>query len=107
MRVRPESLELGDATVSADLARAPEQGWLATVLLVRGPGSPRIAASDVDVQLIDAAGTELAVLERPTGELVEAGGSLGTTANATFRFGSSAAVPAELIVRLWDATGRF
>ncbi|MGA7412018.1 MAG: hypothetical protein WBW33_16185 [Bryobacteraceae bacterium] len=58
-----------------------------------------MSGNEVDATLLDAKGTSFKVLERPTGSLATAGGSLGDSANAVFRFqGSGLGPPAELVV---------
>jgi hypothetical protein len=81
--------------------------WDVTVVFSRAADQPPIPASDVNAQLLDAAGNPLKVVERPQRALVEAGGSLGTSANALFKFEASKAEPAVLAVTYRDQTVRF
>jgi|DewCreStandDraft_5_1066085.scaffolds.fasta_scaffold00317_22 hypothetical protein len=106
--LEPSSLPLSNVSISAllQLERATNQ-WVVTVVITRAAGQPPIQARDVDAQLLDSQGGPLPVLERPSGPLVEAGDSLGMSANALFRFADTAAVPAELIVTYEGQPVRF
>lgn len=99
LRTDPPSVDLPDGVLSAVVAPAePDSGWRLTVVIARGPDEPRLDARDVDAELEDAAGCRLPLIERDRGLLVDAGGSLGTSANAVFRFGVGSAPPAALRV---------
>src|SRR6266571_8794895 len=94
------------ARLSADDAT---KHWIATVLILRHhdeEGASPVEGDDVSARLIDDQGSELPLVERPSGPLVEAGGSLGVSANARFHFASGTR-PAELIVDFAGTTCRF
>lgn len=106
--VEPQSASIDGMSVLAKLERSTSgDQWDATIVFSRAADQPPIPATDVDAQLLDAAGTPLKVLERPERALVEAGGSLGTSANARFRFEASKAEPATLAVTYRGQTVRF
>ncbi len=106
--VTPSEQLCGSVSISAllRLDRATNQ-WVVTVVITRTAGQPPIQGRDVDAQFLDSRGRPLSVLERPSGSLVEAGDSLGMSANALFRFADATAMPAELIVTYEGQSGRF
>lgn len=97
--ITPSAQPLGSASLSAllRLDQATNQ-WIVTVVITRAAGQPQIQGHEVDAQLLDSQGRPFAVLERPSGPLVEAGDSLGMSANALFRFEAPSVTPAELAV---------
>jgi hypothetical protein len=100
----PQQADLHDSSVSVSIAPAAD-GWEVTVLFARRP-STAIDGNEVDVELLDAQARAMRLAERPTGPLVEAGGSLTTTANAVFRFAGSAP-PSAVVVRWAGEEARF
>jgi len=96
--VRPPAVDLTDVTVSAVLRAAPGDGWDVTVVVSRAPGQPQLPATDVTAVLVDSGGQPLPLLDRDQGLLVEAGGGLGVSANAAFRFAPGSNPPARLTV---------
>jgi hypothetical protein len=100
----PRQAEIRGATVHIDISPA-RGGWTVTVLFVRRPTIP-IEAATIDVELADAHGLAMPLVDRPNGELVEAGGSLSTTATAVFQFTGSAQ-PREIVVRWTGEAARF
>ena len=106
--VKPFSLPIGMTTVSAVIRLDQSNNcWDVTVVLTRTPGQARIHSSEVDAQLLDNKGIALKLLEHSSGTLVEAGGSLGTSANAQFRFVDSSVVPTHLLVTYHNQEVRF
>lgn len=104
----PPSVALPDGVLSAVVAAAEGgDGWRLTVVIARGPDEPQLDAGEVDAALEDAAGRQLPLVERDHGLLVDAGGSLGTSANAVFRFGAADGPPAALRVRFRGRTADF
>ena len=81
--------------------------WNVTIVFSRSAGLPAMQGQDVDVQLIDSNGAVMPVVERPSGPLVEFGGSLGNSVNAAFSFRSSHLEPKELVVTYQGEAGRF
>lgn len=106
--VTPSEQPLGNASISAllSLDRAMSQ-WIVTVMITRAAGQARIQGHEVDAQLLDSQGRPFAALERPSGPLVEAGNSLGMSANAQFRFEAPSVTPAELTVTYQGRAVRF
>jgi len=106
--VEPFSLPLGEMNISAviQLDRIANR-WDVIVVFSRFPDQAPIQGEEVDVQLLDDHGMALKVLERPSGPLVEAGGSLSTSANALFRFQDSGTTLSELLVTYQVQTVRF
>jgi hypothetical protein len=100
----PRQVEIRGATVHTNISPA-RGGWAVTVLFVRRPTIP-IEGATVDVELTDAHGLAIPLVDRPKGVLVEAGGSLSTTANAVFHFADSAP-PREIVVRWAGEAARF
>ena len=100
----PQQVEIRGATVHVDVSPA-RGGWAVTVLFVRRPAIP-IQGAAIDVELTDADGLAMPLVDRPEGELVEAGVSLSTTANAFFQFAGSAP-PREIVVRWAGEVARF
>lgn len=106
--VEPTSIPIGDTSVTAQIRLdQPGDQWDVIIVISRAPGLDPIQGQEVDAQLIDAQGSSMKVLERPTRLLVEVGGSLGTSANARFRFQDSTAVPERLLVTYQDQTASF
>ncbi len=106
--LEPKSTSVGGMSVLAKLERdASADRWNATIVFSRAPDLPPMPGNEVDAQLLDAGGASLKVLERPSGALAEAGGSLGNSANAVFRFQGSKVEPAELVVTYRGQTVRF
>jgi hypothetical protein len=107
----PPTVDVDDESVAARLA--PDnagESWIATVLILRHQGEEsgsRVEGDDVSARLMDEQGRELPIVERPSGPLVEAGGSLGVSANARFHFRATGAKPAELVVDYAGRTCRF
>jgi len=89
--------EIEGATVHVDVASA-QDGWAVTVLVTRPP-AVGIDAADIEVELLDAEGKPLPLLDRPRGALTDAGGSLAATATAVFRF--AATTPPRTAVVHW------
>lgn len=100
----PRQAEIGGATVHIDISPV-RGGWAVMVLFLRRPAIP-IDGAAVDVELTDRHGLAMPLVDRPTGELAEAGGSLSTTANAMFQFAGSAR-PREIVVRWAGEAARF
>jgi hypothetical protein len=97
--IHPPSYVIGDETISADLRRdSRTDSWEVTVVIARAPGQDLLPADAVEVQLIDGAGETIELLAGPSAPLVEAGGSLGVSANANFRFGDGSRQPFGLVV---------
>jgi hypothetical protein len=105
----PPAIDFDDESVAARLSSDADDSWIATVLILRRreDGAARVEGDDVSARLIDEQGSELPVVERPSGPLVEAGGSLGVSANARFRFSATEARPAELVVDYAGSRCRF
>jgi hypothetical protein len=104
----PFSIPLGENSISAVLG-FDESGkcWDVTVVIQRASGQPQIRGDEVKAQLSDERGAELQTLTQASGLLVEAGGSLGTSANAQFQFESSDAAPSCLLVTYQGQTVSF
>jgi hypothetical protein len=95
----PPTVDVGDESIAVRLAPDEAGGWIATVLILRRADSgSRVQGEDVEAHLTDGDGRELSIVERPTGALVEAGDTLGVSANARFRFAETGARPAALSV---------
>jgi hypothetical protein len=62
---------------------------------------------EVEAQLMDPSGHAFEVSKRPSGLLVEVGGSLGTSVNADFAFADAEKTPESLLVSHRDQTVRF
>jgi hypothetical protein len=104
----PFALALGAASVSATLTLDPApQLWNVNVVISRQPNQPPVDASEVDAKLFDAEGHEMEAIERPKGALAEAGTSLSSSVNAPFKFRSTKAAPAILVVGFRGATVEF
>jgi hypothetical protein len=96
---QPSSIPLGDDSVSAELGRdRPANRWEVTVIVSRAPDQKLVHGSEIEAQLLTEDGAGLPVLDHPTGSLVEAGGSLGMSANAVFGFRDSGTLPTRLRV---------
>lgn len=106
--VEPFSQRIGEHEVSAviDLDRSNDR-WDVTVVLSKDPDQPPIEGGEVEARLIDDRGEHAAVLRRPSGPLVEAGGSLSASANAPFSFEHSGGVPDQLLATYQGQTVRF
>jgi hypothetical protein len=102
----PFSLPVDESSISA-VAHEADGRCSVTVVVSRAPGLPPIDGSELEARLFDGASNELPVLRRPQGELVEAGGSLGVSANATFEFETRAAAPEVLEVGYAGEVVRF
>jgi hypothetical protein len=99
---------LDDVSVSAVLNLDRDRvRWDVTVVLSRKPDQEPVQGSEVQAQLLDQHGVPLKALERPSGPLAEAGGSLGMSANAPFRFAATETAPGGLTVTYRDQTVRF
>lgn len=97
--VEPLSLPLGKITVSTLISLNQSNDiWDVVIVFARVPAQNLIKGDEVNAQLLDSQGTALKMLERPSGSLVEAGGSLSVSANALFRFQGSNSAPAHLVV---------
>jgi hypothetical protein len=103
----PSSHALSDASISAEVRRAPSGDWEVIVVIVRAPDQTLIQPSEVGARLLDEHGKELALLTSPSKPLAEAGGSLGVSANARFEFADCGRLLAELVVRFRDEEVRF
>lgn len=106
--VEPFSLPIGMTEVSVVISQnQPNNSWDVTVVLTRAPDQALIHSSELDAQLVDDKGIALKLLEHASGTLVEAGGSLGTSANAQFQFEDSNIIPAHLLVTYQNQEVRF
>jgi hypothetical protein len=106
--IEPFSQPLGEVTVSAELGHdTSADQWDVLVLLTRKPDQAPVQGCEVDAQLLNEGNVPLKELQRPTGPLVEAGGGLGMTANALFRFQDSVAAPTQLVVTYRGQTAHF
>jgi hypothetical protein len=106
--IEPVSRVFSDVIISAVLKyQSKNDTWDITVILGRTPGQELIKGKEVDAQLIDRGGKALTVIERPNGLLTEAGGSMGVSANARFRFQGSKERPGQLIVTYHRQTALF
>jgi len=104
----PSSIPLGDVSVSAEIGRdRPEERWEVTVVISRAPDQELIQGGEIEAHLLTENGTGLPLLDHPTGALVEAGGSLGVSANAVFGFRDSAILPTRLRVTYRGETAVF
>jgi hypothetical protein len=105
---QPSSIPLGDVSVSAELGRdRPAERWEATVVISRAPDQELILGSEIEARLLTEDGTSLPLLDHPSGALVEAGGSLGVSANAVFGFRDSGILPTRLRVTYRGETADF
>jgi hypothetical protein len=106
--VEPWSRDLADASVTAVLEPGPHGDELTVVVAIsRANGLPPLAGEDLDVRVVGTDGEPWALVEPPSGPLVEVGGGLGVTANARARFRSGDAPPAELHVSLHGSHEQF
>jgi hypothetical protein len=106
--IQPSSIPLGDVSVSAEVARDRAAGrWEITVVISRAPDQQLIQGNEIAAQLLTKDGTSLPPLDHPTGPLVEAGGSLGMSANAVFGFQDSGTLPTGLRVTYRGETAVF
>jgi len=104
----PVEVTVTGGTVSAIVEPEPDGSWLVTVVISRSPPPPAaIDGADVDAELFGSDSRALPQIERPTGRLVEAGGSNSTSANGSFRFAHAYGPPAELEVRWQGYFARF
>jgi hypothetical protein len=101
----PQQAEINGATVYVNVARELE-GWTVTALFGRRPPTAPIDGEAVEMELVDASGITMPMLDHPRGPIAEAGGSLSTTANAVFRFGGPEP-PSEIVVRWEGGSARF
>jgi hypothetical protein len=108
LTVEPRSITLGEVSVNAVIrSESSPQRWQVIVVLSRAPNLPAVQGDEVEAQLFDACGTPLRLVERPQGDLVEVGSSLGTSVNAGFRFQDSGTTLARLLVHYQGNTARF
>lgn len=106
--VEPFSQSLTEVSVSAVLRHdRPARTWEVIVALAYAPDRNSVNGDEIDAQLFDTEGAPLNLLERPSGLLPGAGGSLGMSSNARFLFQDSAAPPGELHVTYQGETSRF
>jgi hypothetical protein len=106
--VSPSSVDADNATLSVVVEHAADsQTWYVRVVITRPPDQPRLTAEDVDAKLTAADGHSLPLVRRDRGALVEAGDSLGMSANADFRFASSGHPPSRLTVTCQGTTAEF
>jgi len=101
----PSHAEVSGATVYVNVT-AENGEWVVTALFVRHPPTVPINGADVKMFVSDMAGLAMPVLHRPAGVLTEAGGSLSTTVNATFRFAGTEP-PSEVVVQWAGESARF
>jgi hypothetical protein len=107
-RTDPPSHHLQEATVSLALRSGASADEIeAVVVITRAAGQPRIRAEDVEAALLNGEGKPIPPVSRPEGLLVEAGGSLGMSANATYRFLLNGRTPSALVVRYGGRELRF
>ncbi len=105
---QPSSIPFGDVSVSAEIGRdRPTDRWEVTVVVARAPGQEAIKGSEIEAQLLTDSGESLPVLDRPSGPLVEAGGSLGMSVNAVFGFLDAGTIPTQLRVSYRRQTADF
>lgn len=106
--VEPFSQSVGGHEVSAVVTlNRLDDHWDVTVVLSKDPDQPPLEGGEVEAQLVDDQERQLTVLRRPSGPLVEAGGSLGASANALFSFGDIGVTPTRLSVTYRGQTVRF
>ncbi len=106
--VEPQSLPIGNTSVYVEVSsEQASDNWNVMIVFSRAPNQAPIQGQQVKVQLLDNRGVPLEVLERPSSTLVEVGGSLGTSANALFRFQNTKSTPAQLLVTYQEQTLRF
>jgi hypothetical protein len=87
LAVVPRSIGLGEATISVEVTRNDAQAeWRVRVIITRRDDQPRLQGDAVETRLLRADGTLLRQIAGATGLLPQAGGSLGMSANADFRF---------------------
>jgi hypothetical protein len=96
---KPFSIEFNQCSVSAVIKfNQANSSWHVTVVINRRPGNPQIKGEEIDARLLSYTGVELKILERPKGQLYEAGGSLGVSTNVFFQFQSDSDKPSRLEV---------
>ena len=99
----PTHLKVGEATVSARV-RLLDGHWELIVLINRAPEQPPLATADLQVQMLAEDHSPMPLLSAPQGQVLpEAGGGLGTTANARYRFDAGRGRPAQLVIQ-WRST---
>lgn len=104
----PFSHPIGDDNISATIRlEQPADVWAVTVVIQRAPDQRAIDGQAVSAQLFDENGVPLKLVRRASGPLAEAGGSLGTSANAIFQFQGSQSLPLELRVTYQGLTVTF
>jgi hypothetical protein len=104
----PFSIPIDDVTVSGTLQQnILNNCWDVTIVISRAPNQRQMNGVEIEAQLLDVHGRPFTLLERPAGPLVEAGGSLGVSANALFRFLDSKTIPAKLVVTYRGKTVNF
>ncbi len=107
LRTEPVEVPLQNGVISALVRRDAAGAWAVTVVISRRPGDPLIGGDEVEAELASAGRQSLPIVARPSGPLVEAGGSLRSSANAVFKFKDVAADPHELTVRWRGEVARF
>jgi len=106
--VQPFSLPVQDVSLSALVQMdQSKNNWDLTVVISRAPDQEPIQGSEVEAQLLTQDGVPLTGIERPLGALVEAGGSLSSSANAVFRFQNLGIMPNQLLVTYKNQTVQF
>ncbi|MCA2517516.1 MULTISPECIES: hypothetical protein [unclassified Microcystis] len=106
--MEPYLLPIQDVSISALIQRDQSANrWNLTVIISRAPDQDIIQASEVDAQLLMKEGTQLKQVERPSDALVEAGGSLSSSANAVFSFQNANIIPEHLEVSYRNQTVQF
>ncbi len=106
--VEPKTISIAGMSVSAKVSPDRDGNrWNVTVVFSRAADLPPLDGRDVEAQLLDDKGSPLELLERPSGVLVEFGGSLGNSANAEFRFRRPDVIPAKLLVTYRASQGVF
>jgi len=93
--VEPPRHQAGEDLVTPSVVGHGSE-WGVEIVITRGPDADRVAATDLRVGLWDRQGGALEVEEQPDGLLPQAGGGLGVSVNASYRF--VGAEPARLIV---------
>ncbi len=108
LTVEPRSQPLDDWSVTAELEYDRAAGRVEVLVVIsRGPGLPPLLGEDLDVEVLSAGERPLRLDERPSGPLVEFGGSLGMSVNARLTFDSGGAEPMFLVVAAHGTSVRF
>jgi hypothetical protein len=101
-RVQPAG---ADASIAACVTRDEAKRRIVVVpMITRAADAPPVHASEVRVWLVDAAGRDLTLVERPSGILGEGGGSLGMSASGIFVFVDAGAAPRRLGIGYRDVS---